>query len=110
MSTSVLPGSTTAPSPSTRADTVARSESSMSVAASRSSPSRASSRIPDRIWIAVRLDTARPTTRQALDELFLRARDPQPRADCDVTLNHLMVLIEVIGSVDDGEDVPGAGR
>ncbi len=62
MSTSVRPGSTTAPSPSTRADTAARSESSMSVAASRSSPSPASSRMPDRIWIDVRLETARPTS------------------------------------------------
>ena len=44
------------------AGTAARSESSMSVAARRSSSPWASSRIPDRIWIAVRLETARPTS------------------------------------------------
>ena len=43
--------------------------------------------------------------REALDELVLRARNPQARTDCDVALDHLGILVEVIGSVDDGEDV-----
>ena len=54
--------------------TVARSESSMSVAARRSSAPRASSRIPDRICTDVRVDSARETTPSACDELVLRAR------------------------------------
>ncbi len=62
MSTSVRPGSTIAPSPCTCAGSVARSDSSMSVAASRSSLPLASSRIPDRICTDVRVETARPTT------------------------------------------------
>jgi hypothetical protein len=41
-----------------------------------------------------------------LDEVLLRAGDPQPGTDCNVTLDHLEILVEVIGSVDDGEDVP----
>ena len=43
--------------------------------------------------------------REALHELVLRAGNPQPGTDCDVTLDHLGILVEVIGSVDDGEDV-----
>ena len=43
--------------------------------------------------------------RQTLDELVLRTRNPQRGTNCDVTLNHLEILVEVIGSVDDGEDV-----
>ena len=43
---------------------------------------------------------------EALHEVVLRARNPQLGTDCDVALNHLRMLVAVIGSVDDGEDVP----
>ena len=46
--------------------------------------------------------------REALHELVLRARNPQPGTDCGFTLDHLRILVEVIGSVDDGEDVSAA--
>ena len=65
MSTSVLPGTTIAPSPSTCAGSDARSESSMSVAASCRSPSLASSRIPERICTELRVESARATTPSA---------------------------------------------
>ena len=61
MSPRSFAGMTTAPSPSTVAGTVDRSESSMSVASSSSSPLLARSRMPPRTWTAPRADAARVT-------------------------------------------------
>ena len=57
---------TTAPSPSTVAGTVVRSDSSMSVASSSSRPSRARSRIPPSTWTAPRDEAARETSASRL--------------------------------------------
>ena len=59
-------GITTAPSPSTVAGTVVRSESSMSVASSSSRPSRARSRMPPSTWTAPRAEAARETSARRL--------------------------------------------
>ena len=60
-STSGLPGMTTAPSPSTCASSVVRSDSSMSVAASVSTSPSARSRIPESTCTVPRVETARET-------------------------------------------------
>ena len=60
-STSGLPGITTAPSPSTCASSVVRSDSSMSVAASVSTSPSARRRIPESTWTVPRVETARAT-------------------------------------------------
>ena len=57
-------GITIAPSPSTVAGTVVRSDSSMSVASSSSRPSRARSRIPPSTWTAPRAEAARDDERE----------------------------------------------
>ena len=62
MSTSRRPGTTTEPSLSTCASSDVRSDSSMSVAARRSSPAAASNSTPARICTELRVDTARETT------------------------------------------------
>ena len=53
---------TTAPSPSTSASSVVRSDSSMSVAASESAPPSAETRMPESTCTVPRVETARDTT------------------------------------------------
>ena len=64
-STRSFPGTTNEPSPSTRAANVVRSESSMSVAATWTSPSCAWTRTPERTCTEPRDETARDTTDRA---------------------------------------------
>ena len=79
--------------------------SSMSVAASRSSPPCASSRIPDRICTDVRVETARETTPSAETSSSFEHGNPQTRRPprC-LSQSSYEFLVEVVGSVDDGED------
>ena len=62
MSTRSRPGTTIAPSSSTRASSESRTEISMSVALRCRRPSAARSMMPARICTLVRVDTPRPTT------------------------------------------------
>ena len=123
-STNGLPGMTTAPSPSTRASRVVRSDSSMSVAASVSTSPSTLSRIPESTCTVPRVETARETmpsfatssSRATLD-LQPRSRWPCPPSSLSpvtssrrpvpavsISIVSLNPLVEVIGSVDDGED------
>ena len=67
MSASRRAGMTSAPSPSTSAGTVVRSESSMSVASSSTRPSLARSRTPPSTWTVPRVEVARETSARRLE-------------------------------------------
>ena len=108
MSTSVRPGSTTAPSPfhtcrhcrAQRELHVGRRQAQILSARLEQDPRQDLNR-------GARRDST-PHDRKALNEVFLCARDPQPGTNCNVAFNHLKILVAVIGSVDGGEDVPAA--